>query len=294
MQLRFWGVRGSIPTPGPHTVRYGGNTTCLEVRSDDGTLIILDAGSGIRGLGLELARQMPVACNIFISHTHWDHIQGLPFFVPLFVPGNTVTIHGLFDPVSMRSIRDVLAVQMEYRFFPVREAELRADIDYATLKEGQQVTLGDATVTAVLMNHPVLCLGYIVACNGKSLFFTGDHEHFQNIYSPNDPEYDDFQKHILEKKQAIMQHIRGVDLLVTDAQYTEEEYVSKVGWGHSTFPQGLEMAREAGAKKVYFTHHEPTRTDDELDTLLVALRRDHGSPEGPEINLAREGETVQL
>ncbi len=294
MQLRFWGVRGSIPTPGPHTVRYGGNTTCLEVRSDDGALIILDAGSGIRGLGQELVRQMPVACNIFISHTHWDHIQGLPFFAPLFVPGNSVTIHGLFDPVSMRSIRDVLAVQMEYRFFPVREAELKAEIEYTTLKEGQQVALGDATVTAVLMNHPVLCLGYKVACNGKSLFFTGDHEHFQNIYSPKEPEYDDFQKHILEKKQAIMRHVTGVDLLVTDAQYTEDEYASKTGWGHSTYSQGLKMAREAGAKKVYLTHHEPTRTDDELDAMLFALRRDCGSPEGPEINLAREGETVQI
>lgn len=294
MQLRFWGVRGSIPTPGPQTVRYGGNTTCLEVRSDDNRLIILDAGSGIRALGLELARQMPVDCSIFISHTHWDHIQGLPFFVPLFVPGNTVTIHGLFDPVSMRSIRDVLSVQMEYRFFPVREAELKAAIDFVTLTEKQEVQVGDAVVTAVLMNHPVLCMGYKVQCNDKSMFFTGDHEHFQNIYSPQEPEYDDYQKHILDKRKSIMDFIQGVDVLVTDAQYTDEEYLSKVGWGHSTYARGLEMAVEAGVKRVFFTHHEPTRNDDELDALLFALRRDHARPGGPEIDFAREGEGVDI
>jgi len=294
MQLRFWGVRGSIPTPGPHTVRYGGNTTCLEVRTDDDALIILDAGSGIRALGLELARQMPLDCSIFITHTHWDHIQGLPFFVPLFVPGNRLTIHGLFDPVSMRSIRDVLSVQMEYRFFPVREAELKADIDFVTLTEKQQVQVDDATVTALLMNHPVLCMGYKIECNGKSLFFTGDHEPFQNIYSPQEPEYDDYQKHILDKRQGIIEFIRGVDVLVTDAQYTDDEYPDKVGWGHSTHSKGLEMAREAEVGRVYFTHHEPTRSDDELDAVLFALRRDHATAGGPEIDLAREGESVGI
>lgn len=294
MQLRFWGVRGSIPTPGPHTVRYGGNTTCLEVRTDDDALIILDAGSGIRALGLELARQMPLDCSIFITHTHWDHIQGLPFFVPLFVPGNRLTIHGLFDPVSMRSIRDVLSVQMEYRFFPVREAELKADIDFVTLTEKQQVQVDDATVTALLMNHPVLCMGYKIECNGKSLFFTGDHEPFQNIYSPQEPEYDDYQKHILDKRQGIIEFIRGVDVLVTDAQYTDDEYPDKVGWGHSTHSKGLEMAREAEVGRVYFTHHEPTRSDDELDAVLFALRRDHAAAGGPEIDLAREGESVGI
>lgn len=294
MMLRFWGVRGSIPVPGPETVRYGGNTTCLEIFTDAGAVIIIDAGSGIRPLGLELAKRMPVDCAVFITHTHWDHIHGLPFFTPLFVEGNSVTIHGLSDPVSMRSIRDVLAVQMEYRFFPVREAELKADIEYVTLVENQEVTVADATVSAVLMNHPVLCLGYKVACNGKTLFFTGDHEHYQNIYSPGEPEYEDYQELIKERKRNVIERVRGVDVLVTDAQYTDAEYENKVGWGHSTYANGLEMAREVGAESVYFTHHEPTRSDDALDALLLGLRRDHEQPGGPRIHLAREGDCVEL
>ncbi len=293
MELRFRGVRGSIPTPGPETVRYGGNTTCLELLSDDGSLIILDAGTGIRALGLELARRMPVTCHIFITHTHWDHIQGFPFFTPLFVPGNRIVLHGLFDPVSMRSIRDVLSVQLDYRFFPVREAELKADIAYETMHESLEVPVGDAVVSAVLMNHPVLCLGYKVRCNGKSLFFTGDHEHFQNIYAPDEPEYAEYQKHVAAKRQALVERLRGVDLMITDAQYTQEEYATKVGWGHSSYAQGLELARQAGVGRVYFTHHEPTRSDDALDAIAAELRREAGDGP-PEVRLAREGELVRL
>lgn len=231
MRVKFWGVRGSIPTPGPMTVKYGGNTPCIEVILDDGSILILDAGSGIRPLGLNLAKRMPIQSSLFISHTHWDHIQGLPFFLPLFVPGNRIDIYGLVDPVSMGSIRDALSVQLDYRFFPVREAELQAEIHYESLTESSIVQVGNATVTTMLMNHPVLCLGFKIESQGRSLFYTGDHEPYQNIYSPEEPEYDDYQQHITDKKQDMLRRLEGVDMLISDAQYTPEEYETKTGWG---------------------------------------------------------------
>ena len=151
MLLKFWGTRGSIAAPGPSTVRYGGNTSCYEVRLRNNTVIIVDAGTGIRALGLELVKAGPVEVHVFITHTHWDHIQGLPFFVPLFVPGSKVTFYGTFDPVYRRSLADILKAQMEYCYFPVREAELKADIHYQTLRDGEQVEVGGALVRAVLM-----------------------------------------------------------------------------------------------------------------------------------------------
>jgi len=194
MKVHFWGVRGSIPAPGPHTFRYGGNTTCIEVRSDDNSLIILDAGTGIFPLAQELLKQMPVQAHVFITHTHWDHIHGLPFFTQLFIPGNSVRIHGGYDVVAGRGIDQIMEVQLQYSYFPVREAEMKARIEYETLSIGEPVQVGDATVTPFLLNHPVVDFGYRVACNGKSVFFTGDHEPWSNMYSPEDEGYAEFQQ----------------------------------------------------------------------------------------------------
>ena len=162
MKIRMWGVRGSIPSPGPHTARYGGNTTCIEVRGDDDSLIILDAGTGIFPLAQSLLARLPVTANVFITHTHWDHIQGLPFFVPLYIPGNKVRIHGAYDIVNSLGIEQVMEVQMQYSYFPIREDQVRDNIEYQTLTFGEPVAIGAATVTPVLMNHPVTDLGYRV------------------------------------------------------------------------------------------------------------------------------------
>jgi phosphoribosyl 1,2-cyclic phosphodiesterase len=293
MQLTFWGVRGSIPSPGPQTVKYGGNTTCLEIRSDAGERIILDAGSGVRALGLELARSMPVNCSLFITHTHWDHIHGLPFFIPLFVPGNRLDIYGAADPVSMGSVKDVLSVQLEYRYFPVREAELKAEITTSTLREGQPIRIGDATITPILLNHPVLNFGYKIVCNGKSLFFTGDHERYYNIYSPEEEDFEEYEKAVNEKQAAFVEFLRDVDVLVADAQYTSEEYKGKVGWGHSTYAQSVALAKAAGVPRLFLTHHDPTRGDDALDAILERLRREHAGPDF-DLDFAREGVCVEI
>ena len=295
MKVRFWGVRGSIPSPGPHTMRYGGNTTCIEVRSDDDSLIILDAGTGIFPLGQELLKRLPVRANVFMTHTHWDHIQGLPFFTPLYIPGNSVRIHGGYDVVSGRGIDQIVYVQLQYSYFPVREAEMRGRIEYATLSIGTPVTVGDATVTPLLLNHPVVNFGYRIDCNGKSVFFTGDHEPYYNIYDPEDADYEGYQALMEEKQAAVDDAMRGVDVLIVDSSYTMKEYEAKRGWGHGHFDASIAMALRVGAKQLYCTHHEPTRSDDELEAVFgEALARHRASLQGLTVCLAREGLEIEL
>ncbi|MDP2822599.1 MAG: MBL fold metallo-hydrolase [Sulfuritalea sp.] len=293
MKVRFWGVRGSIASPGPHTIRYGGNTTCIEVRSDDGALIILDAGTGIFPLAQELLKQMPVQANVFITHTHWDHIQGLPFFTPLYIPGNSVRIHGGYDVVAGRGIDQIMEVQLQYSYFPVREAEMRANIEYETLSIGEPVSVGDATVTPLMLNHPVVNFGYRVDCNGKSVFFTGDHEPWLNIYAPEDEGYVEYQQMVEMQQAHLDQALAGLDVLIADSSYTAAEYPTRIGWGHGTMEGHIAWARRLGVKKLVCTHHEPTRSDDDLERVFAAALEGSGYATGsagePEIILSREG-----
>ncbi len=295
MRVRMWGVRGSIPSPGPSTQRYGGNTTCIEVRTDDDALIILDAGTGIFPLAQTLLKRLPVNAHVFITHTHWDHIHGLPFFTPIFIPGNHIAIHGAHDIVSGQGPEQAMSVQLQYSFFPVREAELRAKIEYRTVGFGELITVGDATVTGTLMNHPVVNLGYRIDCNGKSVFFTGDHEPYTNIYDAGDEGHAEYQRLIEEKQAQIDAAIRGVDLLIADCSYTPEEYATKIGWGHGTFDTSIELAKRAGVKRLICTHHEPTRTDEDLERVFAqALSRFSRTPGDPEVMLSREGMEIEI
>ncbi len=275
MRVRFWGVRGSIAVPGPNTVRYGGNTTCIEVILNGGERLILDAGTGIFPLARSLTSEMPLSAGIFISHTHWDHIQGLPFFTPLFVPGNRIGIYGAFDAESGHGIDDILSVQMQPRFYPVGERDLKANVRYFSLQDGEQLRVGEAVVTPVMMNHPVIDFGYRIEADGQTLFFTGDHE-------PTDV------AHEQDRRQAIIEAIRGVDMLIADSAYTEDELASKRGWGHGTHDRSIDLAKAAGVKTLVMTHHEPTRTDDELDELFLEIRKKHGN-NNLELVMAHEG-----
>ena len=295
MKVKFWGVRGSIACPGPKTVRYGGNTTCIEIRTDNNELIILDAGTGIFQLSQVLLAELPVTANVLITHTHWDHIQGLPLFIPNFIPGNTLRLHGGFDPVAGKGVEQVMQVQLQYSFFPVREVEMKAKIEYVTLMPNETVQVGSATVTPCLLNHPVIDFGYRVECNGKSVFFTGDHEPPYNIYEPGDEGYDDYQAFVDEKAMSIVEAMRGVDVLIADSSYTDAEYASKRGWGHGTYSSSIATAKAAGAKLLFCTHHEPTRSDDALETVFAAaLAANAELTAGMDIRLAREGDAYEF
>ena len=288
MKFKFWGVRGSIATPGSKTVKYGGNTTCIEIRTDNNDLIILDAGTGIHMLGQELLKQLPITAHIFFTHTHWDHIQGLPFFSPIFISGNHIKIYGGLDPVTHEGIERALGVQLQYSYFPIREAELNASVEYSTLKTGEQVTIGSATITPILLNHPVLNFGYRIDCDGQSIFFTGDYEPLFNIYNPEDSEFDQYQSFVDEKQKEIAQAMQDVDALIVDSSYTTKEYLSKKGWGHGTYDSAIKLASLAKAKKLFFTHHEPTRSDDQLENIYKGILNNNAELDY-EIVLAREG-----
>lgn len=307
MKVTFWGVRGSIPTPGAQTAKYGGNTTCFEVRLDDGRIIVIGAGSGIRALGnklmMEDMKKGPLNLDLFVSHTHWDHIMGFPFFTPIYIPGNRIRVHG---PVNIgdESLESVFAIQMSYNYFPMRADELSADITYEILKEDTFNLYDDVKITTKILNHPVIDLGYRIEADGSVFVTVYDHEPFRNLFdgNPEDEDYDEVAKIEGEKaarvnNMKVQQFIRGADLLIHDAQYTRKEYLaSKIGWGHSPMEHVLLSSIKAGVKRLALHHHDPTRTDAELDVIerVVKRRADQVTSARIEVFMGREGLEVQL
>ena len=284
MRVTFYGTRGSLATPGPTTLRYGGNTSCVAVRSASGTLVMLDIGTGAANLGRELMAQGgKISGHIMISHTHWDHIQGLPFFAPLFTAGNEWDIYA---PRGLReSLQDTLAGQMEYTYFPVELDQMGASIRYHDLIEGS-LTVGDIAVTARYLNHPALTLGYRLHADGATMVYSCDHEPHSRalavgpgLIEGHDAEHAAF--------------LADADLVVHDAQYVASEYASKVGWGHSTVEYAVNVARHAGVKRLALTHHDPTRNDAAVDTILKGLKAG-GQAGDMEIFAAAEGMQIEL
>ena len=275
MLIKFWGVRGSIPCPGTNTVRYGGNTACIEVCFPDiNRRIIIDAGSGIRELGNELMKELPVDTDILLTHTHWDHIMGFPFFVPAYIPGTRIRVYG---PVTYEedTLEKVVGGQMTYRYFPIREAELSAEIDYISLQE-EETDLGDGIIVKTrYLNHPVLCLAYRIEYQGKVFCTAYDTETYNNVFitDPDDPDYDQDMAEegdlIASEQNALIEEFyQGADLLVHDSQYTREEYEKQyIGWGHSYIEYACQAAQQQQVKNLALFHHDPLRSDDQLDEL---------------------------
>ncbi|HEY4175311.1 MAG TPA: MBL fold metallo-hydrolase [Kofleriaceae bacterium] len=262
LSVRFLGVRGSIATPGADKTA-GGNTACVEVTAGD-TRIILDAGTGLRTLGDERMKGGPRHSTILLSHLHWDHVAGLPFFTPIYVPGHCVEIAS--GPNGVMPLDQAIRNLFVAPFFPVDYAQISDQVSTRELRANDKFTIGDITVTMAKLNHPDPVYGYRLEAFGQSIVYATDTEHFSCV----DP--------TLKKLAA------GADILIYDSQYTPDEYPTKVGWGHSTWLAGAELARAAGVPQLVLFHHDPNRTDEQLAVLEAAA-----AAELPGTVAAREG-----
>ncbi len=254
MTVRFWGVRGSVPVPGPATCRYGGNTACVEVRVD-GELLILDAGTGIRRLGLALlAEERPVTGTLLISHAHWDHIHGLPFFAPALTPGHRFRVYGCAGAAP--HMKAILAAQMESPYFPLSLDDLPDTLEFLELGD-DPILVGPVRVRTTRLHHPGLTLGFRLEAGGRVLVYATDQEPHVDALGA-EPMLD----------PALLKLATGADLLICDAQYTPEEYRQRVGWGHSSVTDAVRLALEAGVGCLALFHHDPERTDEAVDAML--------------------------
>jgi len=295
LSVRFWGTRGSIPCPGPDTVKFGGNTSCLEIRAGE-RLIIVDLGTGIRPLGdwlmvNDFKKNLGFDIDIFVTHTHWDHIMGFPTFSPLFVPGTKLRIKG---PVSFEddSLEKIIGEQFSYRYWPVNAGELAAEIEYGQIRETTLDLGGGLIVKTKYLNHSIMCLGYRFEYGGKSIVTAYDHEPFRNVF-PVDPADSGYNEEAVkegelaavEENERIIDFFNEADILIHDAQYTTAEYSRHLGWGHSTNEQAVNFAAGANVKNVVFFHHDPAHTDSQLEEIEKSFQ----DKTMPRVIMAREG-----
>lgn len=260
--VKFWGTRGSIPTPGLATTRYGGNTACVEVRSG-ADLLMLDCGTGAREMGLALSREFKgrdLDLHIFISHTHWDHIQGFPFFAPAYTPGTRLTLYS--SRGADKSLEKVFTGQMDSSYFPVALSDMMARLHFVELDGPAKI--GAMKITHCYLNHPGLAIGLRIEIGNKSIVYLTDHECYTRLAGDNE--------HNRKLDREVTEFAAGADLYIREAQYTDEEYLTKRGWGHSTFTDALESAHEAGVKQLALFHHEPMHDDDAMDRILDQCR----------------------
>lgn len=278
MTGKFWGVRGSIPTPGKQTVRYGGNTPCIELRLDNDELIILDAGTGIRNLGDHLINNgESIEAYLLITHPHWDHIQGFPFFKPAFISGNILTIVG--TERKDKSLSEIIAEQMNRIYFPVQLQDLKAKISFVPVKEEMELQVFDAKAIVRYVNHPGFTVGYRLEYKGKTLVYISDNEPFDKSVSPTLSNFETVVKEKYEANrenpnQRVFDFCRDADVLIHDTTYTPEEYIDRVGWGHSHYLFSLRIAAEANVKRLFLFHHDQNHSDEKVDDILKKCKKE--------------------
>ena len=274
-RLKFWGTRGSIAVPGPETLRYGGNTTCVELRAD-GEIIVLDAGSGIRPLGIALDKEFqaqPMRLSLLITHAHWDHIQGFPFFQPAYDSKNEIRIFG-FDGVGT-TFRDIITEPMKAPFFPITMRQLSARMDINKLNE-MKFSLGKLDIHATFVNHPGVCAGYRIFTSSGSVAFLPDHEPYAFfLHAARGKQLSPTQARQIAADQhgALVQFLRGSEVLILDSQYTDQEYQTHIGWGHGSISSAVSLALEAEVQTLLLFHHDPSHDDEMLDAMVESARQ---------------------
>jgi phosphoribosyl 1,2-cyclic phosphodiesterase len=244
VRLKFWGVRGSTPTPQIENLKFGGNTSCLEIRTVDNECVIFDAGSGIRGLGQTLmqeAKGTPISTKIFLTHFHWDHIQGIPFFAPLYGPKNHISF---LSGSTGRPLQETIEGQMSQPYFPIDFAQVAATRDFHQIESGGAVQAGSLTVRPFPLNHPQGASGYRIECNGVVIVYATDFEHG-----------------VRESDAILCEYSQNANILICDTQYTPAEYETHRGWGHSTWENAVLLARDARAEHLILFHHDPVHDD---------------------------------
>jgi phosphoribosyl 1,2-cyclic phosphodiesterase len=296
-RIKLWGTRGSIAVPGPETLRYGGNTTCVELRADD-ELIVLDAGSGIRPLGVALKQEFkerPINLSLLITHAHWDHIQGFPFFKPAYGAKNEIRILG-FDGAGA-TFREIMTEPMRSPFFPITMRELSAETEITKLTE-MKFSLGKVKVHAAFVNHPGVCAGYRIFTSTGSVAFLPDHEPYEFfLHAAQGKSLTPEQaKQIATNEHArLVQFLRGSDILILDSQYTDKEYQSHIGWGHGSVSSAVSLALEAEVQTFLLFHHDPSHDDKTVDTMVESARELAAKSGRPlQVTGAREGSEILL
>jgi phosphoribosyl 1,2-cyclic phosphodiesterase len=300
--LKFWGVRGSIPTPGKTTLRYGGNTPCIELKFSKGPHFILDAGTGIRELGKKMIKNNSGQHSyIFISHFHWDHIQGLPFFRPAFDDKNTLVILGADDVTN--KLPDIISFQMDPKFFPISIEDMKAKIEFRSIKE-EQFAIDGVEIETIFLNHPGYALGFGFNYNNKKIVYISDNEPFQangdqfdnKIQKPEDAQLNEaFDRFIENKEEKLINFCSGADVLIHDSQFLPKEYEEKKMWGHSPFNYSVELAIKSNSRLLVLFHHDPDHDDNTIDKILkLSEKIIHSSSKKIKCLAAKEGLSINI
>ncbi len=274
VRIKFWGTRGSIAVPGPGTLRYGGNTTCVELRAD-GEIIVLDAGSGIRPLGVALQTEFqtePIKLSLLITHAHWDHIQGFPFFKPAYDSKNEISIFGCDGAGA--TFRQIMAEPMKAPFFPITMRALSARMEIRKLSE-MKFSIGKVEIQAAFVNHPGVCVGYRIFTSGGSVAFLPDHEPYEFfLHSARTKQLsgEQAQEIAADEHARLVQFLRGSDVLILDSQYTDQEYKNHIGWGHGSISSAVSLALDAEVQTLILFHHDPGHDDNMVDTMVESAR----------------------
>ena len=300
MQITFWGVRGSYPVPGAATVRYGGQTSCVESRAAKGDCLIVDAGTGLRALGRKLAREAagaPRHHHVLLSHVHWDHIQGLPFFEPAYVPGTKITVYALVTAAD--ELQQVIGGITRHEFFPMPLEAVPAQIVFHKVEPGHELDIGAFRVMPIALNHPFGSVGYRIDCDGQSWAYVADTApfnqvlHKQHFLSGPEPLSDDDRIALDAMRDALLRRLDGVDTVVYDTHFLPDEYSRFPHYGHSTPDQALEICAEAKVRRLVLYHHAPTHGDDQMDQIAAQYLA-KGAGVGIEVLTSFEGMTLPI